>query len=222
MPEDIGESITLLNGETLKTHRKDACTGPPCVIHSPSDHPLKGAPLFWRPERMLMERVCEHGVHHPDPDDRSHWERRIGDDPISRGFLDLRIEHEDCDGCCTGTYEEPEPPGPTQIEKLQEVIRLYGATWTEGREHGPFPHLPDGGELRIVDALECVLRSMKIAEDRDIASVSVILLTEMIAYSFSDLKWSVEQQKYRAQHSPDSLLSHVPPPDPDGIDSWHQ
>jgi hypothetical protein len=106
MPEDIDGSITLPNGATLKTHRKDECTGPPCVIHSPSDHPLRDAPLDWRSDRALMERVCEHGIGHPDPDDRAHWERRIGDDPVAKEFLDARAQHSCC-GCCVASPVDP-------------------------------------------------------------------------------------------------------------------
>jgi len=200
MPEDIGKSITLHDGRVLKTHGSDECSGSPCCIHSPSNHPLRNAPLGWRPERALIERLCEHGLWHPDPDDRAHWERKLatpnGLDPASQEFLDVRAEH-NCDGCCTGTYQEP---GPTEIQKLQEIVRQYGESWVDGTaEFGPFPHLPDGGELRIVDALEVVLRTMRLAEERGIGVVSLDLLTEVINYSFSDKKWSSEAVRYRQE-----------------------
>jgi hypothetical protein len=41
----------------------------PCPIHHPSDHPLKAAPTHWRGDSHIMERICPHGVGHPDPDD---------------------------------------------------------------------------------------------------------------------------------------------------------
>ena len=58
---------------------------PPCCIHAPSDHPLAGAPLHWRHDRRIFERICAHGIGHPDPDDRA----RNGGDGIHG-----------CDGCC--------------------------------------------------------------------------------------------------------------------------
>ena len=46
--------------------------------------------MHWRFDRSIMERVCPHGVGHPDPDDLSF--RAIhGDQDATHG----------CDGCCT-------------------------------------------------------------------------------------------------------------------------
>lgn len=59
----------------VKTHGIDQCAGALCVIHNPSDHPLKDAPLSFRMDRMaLAERHCEHGVGHPDPDSVAHFD----------------------------------------------------------------------------------------------------------------------------------------------------
>lgn len=79
---------------TLKVHRKEDCAGPHCVIHNPSDHHMREWVLNWRSDRGMMERICPHGVGHPDPDDLAHL-RRIGADDGTHG----------CDGCClpTGT-----------------------------------------------------------------------------------------------------------------------
>jgi hypothetical protein len=52
----------------LFTHRPELCTGRQCSVHNPSKHGLSDCPLNWRSDRGLMERVCEHGVGHPDPD----------------------------------------------------------------------------------------------------------------------------------------------------------
>ena len=48
----------------------------------------------WRQDILVMERVCPHGVGHPDPDHLAFTEREFGE-------LFARIEsvHE-CDGCC--------------------------------------------------------------------------------------------------------------------------
>lgn len=69
----------------LFTHKKDQCLGENCTIHNVSDHHMKDWPQNWRGDRRIMERICEHGIGHPDPDD-------------------IRVAAGDnvhgCDGCC--------------------------------------------------------------------------------------------------------------------------
>ena len=78
----------------LRTHAADQCSGEFCCVHNPSDHRLKDAPLNWRSDRGLMERICEHGVGHPDPDDIAHKRRMFGDQRASNEAI------HGCDGCC--------------------------------------------------------------------------------------------------------------------------
>ena len=88
----------LGGGLVLKTHSSAVC-GPtryPCCIHKPSDHPLRDAPLNWREERKLMERVCAHGLWHPDPDDLSFKRRSMRPETYHNGAYGIH----DCDGCC--------------------------------------------------------------------------------------------------------------------------
>ena len=67
-----------------------------CVIHHPSDHPMKAFPTYWRVDRGIMERICPHGIGHPDPDDMNYIRR-------TRGEADARAESvHGCDGCCGG------------------------------------------------------------------------------------------------------------------------
>lgn len=73
-------------------HPATLCAGQACALHAPSDHPLVRAPLNWRQDRQMLERLCEHGVGHPDPDSLA-YRRRIGiDDTGTHG----------CCGCCLG------------------------------------------------------------------------------------------------------------------------
>jgi hypothetical protein len=74
----------------LRTHDPRKCHGQACVIHNPSDHHMRDWPVNWREDLGVMERICEHGVGHPDPDDLAH-KRRIG--------LAVLGEH-GCDFCC--------------------------------------------------------------------------------------------------------------------------
>jgi hypothetical protein len=68
------------------------CQGRSCCIHNPSDHSMRQFRTHWRADRRLMERICPHGVGHPDPDDIAYKEK-------------LGMTHEGvhgCDGCCGG------------------------------------------------------------------------------------------------------------------------
>lgn len=70
----------------VNVHSADKCEGEHCTIHNMSDHHMRGWPQHWRSDRGIMERICPHGVGHPDPD--SPWHNK-----------DSRWIH-GCDGCC--------------------------------------------------------------------------------------------------------------------------
>lgn len=86
-----GSDMSIMpNGGTLRHHPEGACSGDHCVIHNPSDHHMAGWPPYWRADRRIVERICPHGVGHPDPDSLAH-RARIGDpDDGTHG----------CEGCC--------------------------------------------------------------------------------------------------------------------------
>ena len=90
-----GEVVLTFNDERIgkvRLHKAKHCTAGPCCIHSPSDHRLKDADMILRLDRnALVERVCEHGIGHSDPD--------------SVAFLMVALGIKDdgthgCDGCC--------------------------------------------------------------------------------------------------------------------------
>lgn len=95
----------------MLVHKKGTCKGEHCVIHDPSDHHMKDWPLNWRADRSLMERICDHGVGHPDPDDIEYKRLTVG--PVGAGVVALH----GCDGCCrlvvglTCGNENPDMPG---------------------------------------------------------------------------------------------------------------
>ena len=80
-------------GQIIYVHDKEDCTGN-CCIHNPSDHHMKDWPTHWRDDRMLMERICPHGIGHPDPDDIEFKRKKFGDK-----VADIESVH-GCDGCC--------------------------------------------------------------------------------------------------------------------------
>lgn len=66
------EARTYLTGSgqlLVKVHSREACHGPYCVIHNPSNHHMRDWPTNWRDDKGHMERICPHGIGHPDPDD---------------------------------------------------------------------------------------------------------------------------------------------------------
>lgn len=67
-------------------HPADKCVGKSCTIHNMSDHHMRSFPQHWRSDKGIMERVCPHGVGHPDPDEY-------------RAKLNGLGVH-GCDGCC--------------------------------------------------------------------------------------------------------------------------
>lgn len=97
-------------GAPLIVHGRDVCAGSYCCIHNPSKHPLDQAALNWRGH--IMERVCDHGIGHPDPDDLA-WRERRGWDPSGV---------HGCDGCCRGA-------GPAPVRKFAGRHAVV-APWT--------------------------------------------------------------------------------------------
>lgn len=80
--------VVLVGGQILvNVHDATECEGDVCAIHRPSAHHMVGWQQNWRSDRRMMERICSHGVGHPDPDD---WAVRVGVDQGIHG----------CDSCC--------------------------------------------------------------------------------------------------------------------------
>lgn len=72
--------------ESMGCHAKSRCKGEYCTLHNRSDHAMRSFRQQWRADRQLMERICSHGVGHPDPDE-----------------IDLEVDAKGvhgCDGCC--------------------------------------------------------------------------------------------------------------------------
>lgn len=102
------ESNVLVGGQVLTTHDKTKCVGEYCTIHNNSPHHMVKWTQNWRSDREIMERICPHGVGHPDPDDPK--------------FLDEYERVHGCDGCCV-----PPPPEHRQefFQDYVELVRNY-------------------------------------------------------------------------------------------------
>ena len=72
-------------GQAIYVHERGQCLYGPCPIHNISDQHMKDWPTLWRDDRKIMERLCPHGVGHPDPDCRN-------------AMADGGVHG--CDGCC--------------------------------------------------------------------------------------------------------------------------
>ena len=93
MPKHYRHPIEMSTLVRLRgVHSEDRCRGEVCVIHNPTEHHMRTWPLHWRQDRGIFERICEHGVGHPDPDHYPHW------DATGR----LAESRHGCDRCCVG------------------------------------------------------------------------------------------------------------------------
>lgn len=84
------EEIITLEHTTLffkKMHSTQTCEGQPCTIHNRTNHSMRKFPQHWRGDRAIMERICEHGIGHPDPDE---YKLALYPHEATHG----------CDGCC--------------------------------------------------------------------------------------------------------------------------
>lgn len=90
----VGQILRNIHEET------ETCRTRGCTIHSPTRHAMREFPTHWRDDRGMMERICPHGVGHPDPDYLSFVEETYGsEDAWAEGV-------HGCDGCCReGGYE---------------------------------------------------------------------------------------------------------------------
>lgn len=80
-------------GQSLLVHAEKDCSGAHCVIHNPSNHCMLEFPTHWRDDVQIIERICPHGIGHPDPDGLEHL-RSVG-----HQYAEAASVH-GCDGCC--------------------------------------------------------------------------------------------------------------------------
>lgn len=96
-------------GQVLKNiHSPDACAREHCTIHNPSKHSMSELPQVWRSDRGYMERICPHGIGHPDPDE----------------ILPHLIHG--CDGCCAPAEPELEAELIVEEDPLQLAYKKGG------------------------------------------------------------------------------------------------
>lgn len=85
----------LIGGQVIMAHERETCADDAfCAVHKPSQHSMSEFPQHWRQDRQLMERICPHGVGHPDPDHMAfyamhHTAKQTATESVHG-----------CDGCC--------------------------------------------------------------------------------------------------------------------------
>lgn len=100
-PRILSNNSVQLNEQDViqGVHHQEKCTGY-CYIHNKSKHPLRHNPLKINLDTGLLERICEHGIGHPDVD-YLHAREESGEDITFMGV-------HSCDGCCQHTEIEDE------------------------------------------------------------------------------------------------------------------
>lgn len=83
--DDYGQELIQIHDENSDCHQYG------CPVHNPSNEAIAIGRLFWRDDRGIFERICEHGVGHPDHD-MLRWMER------TRGADYARVES--VHGCC--------------------------------------------------------------------------------------------------------------------------
>lgn len=71
-PLQATETVPLEHSEiVLPNHhqREDCYYSDRCTLHNRSNHYMRKFPQVWNPNNGIIERVCEHGIGHPDPDE---------------------------------------------------------------------------------------------------------------------------------------------------------
>lgn len=89
--DDFGNVLVHVHPES------DDCHTYGCTIHAPTPQARSIGKQLWAHDKM--QRVCEHGFEHPDPDGAT-WQQRT--------FGEATTAHE-CDGCCHRAYAELMP-----------------------------------------------------------------------------------------------------------------
>lgn len=83
--------------QVVGVHPGQNCTGP-CPLHRPGHHAMREFPLHWRNDMAIFERICPHGVGHPDPDTILWFGVAV---PGGGGITAAStFAVHGCDGCC--------------------------------------------------------------------------------------------------------------------------
>lgn len=94
LPKMAFDEYTTGTGQVVKVHAENDDCKNGCVIHNPTNHSMRDFPTHWRDDRGIMERLCPHGVGHPDPDGMEFIRKTRGEKAMYYESV------HGCDGCC--------------------------------------------------------------------------------------------------------------------------
>lgn len=116
-------------GRQFYVHKRTVdCDIDGCAIHNPSYHPMHDRPQYMRADKgFLIERICKHGIGHPDPDSASF---------MSKNGYGTGIWIHGCDGCCR-PVEDKWPP---TYREYQEEWADFEESYEEPPGWGPHVH----------------------------------------------------------------------------------
>ncbi len=101
LERDKNGDLRSLDGVyVLTTHTINEGCAYGCVIHNPDRNAVENVEHWqynWRTDRGIMERICEHGVGHPDSDSARFL------DGIGQSYQNIH----GCDGCCSRKPGQP-------------------------------------------------------------------------------------------------------------------
>jgi len=92
----------------MACHDMGTCVEEYCTLHNRSNHSMRDFPQHWRGDRGIMERICTHGIGHPDPDE---YKIIKGMDNGTHG----------CDGCCHPSVVVPDLK---ILNETRELLRV--------------------------------------------------------------------------------------------------
>jgi len=103
----------------ILAHDPSECSGQACSLHNRSDHHMRHWAQHWRDDRGLMERICPHGVGHPDPDHFEFIRRTRGDEVAWIEGI------HGCDSCCViaKSVFEFDPSNSTRVDTIEEALK---------------------------------------------------------------------------------------------------
>jgi hypothetical protein len=95
VPSDFVAAKLEHSDVEVMAHPPEKCAGQgACPLHHRTVHSMRAMTQVWRNDTGLIERICEHGVGHFDPD---QWEYLME----SRGAIEAKVlAAHSCDGCC--------------------------------------------------------------------------------------------------------------------------
>lgn len=136
MSEEWGEPYTTGTGQSIRVHKKSQCEGTHCVIHNPSDHSMREFPTHWRDDIGVMERICPHGIGHPDPDGLTYIAKVHGQEAMRlvsvhgccgdcsiKGYVKTLREKTPCTHCGATPIEYHHPNHPQkQNDRVSSLV----------------------------------------------------------------------------------------------------